>query len=367
MDVLEPYNVLYHGMDNTGQTNCSAIMLTLITASASTGRSIYFPRGTYLFTSSVTIINNTRGLTIYGEGKETVIIGDLSSNSSMWWFQDASGITVGNIYFDWDRRNGSLLARALSFSNPSDCQTNKCWFYDMQSPVFMYVDNSNLPDTNQIYRYNHIRDCFFDSNGNDGNGYLMVSLSYSSITGCTAINLRNDGGVNFALQLKNECYQCILSDCIVDTAYRAVVFGNGQINALGCQQCVVSNISIQNCFQGITLFATVNCIVKNCVIDMEGINQSQMAAISFLFNSINHPCRDNSVTGITIKNFLITTEAIIRLNQYSNDNLVVVDMLDDSTASLLLATFGFNTAKNKVIFREKTGGFATATISNSEL
>ena len=24
VNVLEPYNVLYHGMDNTGQTNCSA-------------------------------------------------------------------------------------------------------------------------------------------------------------------------------------------------------------------------------------------------------------------------------------------------------------------------------------------------------
>jgi len=44
VDVLEPFNVLYHGTDNTGQTNCSVIMSTLVTASASTGRSIYFPR-----------------------------------------------------------------------------------------------------------------------------------------------------------------------------------------------------------------------------------------------------------------------------------------------------------------------------------
>jgi hypothetical protein len=63
----------------------------------------------------------------------------------------------------------------------------------------MYVDNSHLRDTNHIYRNNHMRDCFCDSNGNDGNGYLMTSLSYSSITGCIAINLLNTGGVNFTL------------------------------------------------------------------------------------------------------------------------------------------------------------------------
>ena len=86
------------------------------------------------------------------------------------------------------------------------------------------------------------------------------------------MNLLNTGGVNFALQLKNECYQCVISDCVVDTASRGVVFGKDQINALGSQQCVVSNITIKNCFEGITLFATVHCIVRNCVIDMERIN-----------------------------------------------------------------------------------------------
>ena len=78
----------------------------------------------------------------------------------------------------------------------------------------------------------------------------------------------NKGGVNFALQLKNECYQCIISDCVADTSARGVVFGNNQINAFGCKQCVVSNITIKNCFQGITFFATINFIVRNCVIDM---------------------------------------------------------------------------------------------------
>jgi hypothetical protein len=160
VDVLEPFNVLYHGMDNTGQTNCSTIMNALVTASASTGRAVYFPRGTYLFTSSITFINSTKGFRIYGDGKETIIMGEMTSNASLRWFQDATGISVDNMYFGGDRRNGSLLARALSFSNPPDCQTNKFWFYDMQSPCFMYVDNSNLPDTNQVYRNNHIKDCF---------------------------------------------------------------------------------------------------------------------------------------------------------------------------------------------------------------
>jgi len=64
VDVLEPFNVLYNGMDNTGQTNCSTMISSLVTASASTGRSIYFPRGTFLFTSSITFINNTKGFRI---------------------------------------------------------------------------------------------------------------------------------------------------------------------------------------------------------------------------------------------------------------------------------------------------------------
>jgi hypothetical protein len=119
---------------------------------------------------------------------------------------------------------------------------------------------------------------------------------------------------------------------VVDTAARGVVFGNDHINALGCQQCVVSNITIKNCFQGITLFATVNCIVRNCVIDINGINQSQMTEISSLFSSINHLCRNNTVSGITIQDFLIIIEAIFRFNQYSSDNLVELDMVDDPTA-----------------------------------
>ena len=82
VDVLEPFNVLYHGMDNTGKTNCSTIMTTLVTASASKGRSIYFPRGTYLFTSSITSLDNTKGFRIYADEQETVIMGDLSSNNS---------------------------------------------------------------------------------------------------------------------------------------------------------------------------------------------------------------------------------------------------------------------------------------------
>jgi len=109
VDVLEQFNVLYHGMDNTSQTNCSAIMTTLVTISASTGPSIYFPRVTYLFTSLITFISNKKGFRIYGEGKETVIIDDLSSNASLWWFQNARQITVDSIYFDGDRWKGSLL------------------------------------------------------------------------------------------------------------------------------------------------------------------------------------------------------------------------------------------------------------------
>lgn len=53
------------------------------------------------------------------------------------------------------------------------------------------------------------------------------------------------------------------------------------------------------------------------------------------------------------------------MHQYKNDNLVEIDKLDDPTASLQLALFGFNTANNKVVYRKKTGGFGTATISKN--
>ena len=99
----------------------------------------------------------------------------------------------------------------------------------------------------------------------------MVSFLYRTITGCIAINLLNTGGVNFALELKTVCYQCIISDCIVDTATKGVVFGNDQINAFGCQQCV---------------------------------DQSQMAVIRFLCNAINHQCRNNTATDITNKKLI---------------------------------------------------------------
>jgi hypothetical protein len=67
-------------------------------------------------------------------------------------------------------------------------------------------------------------------------------------------------------------------------------------------------------------------------------------------------------TQMVVTNFLITTEAIVLLNQYSNDNLVAIDMLDDPTASLVLAQFRFNTSNNKTVYSKKKGGFGTATI-----
>jgi hypothetical protein len=205
-------------------------------------RTIYFPAGEYLVTSTINIPPYTR---IQGEGKRTTIITG-SFNGPVAQFADGfgqTGVTMG-------LPNPSTLAAP---------DYNEYHFSDIQfyQQYPSYTEPCLLIDGCWSSTFNRVM--FRGLEGQDSNGNILYGTDYG--IGAAGVALRNLSGtvgisnvvfnqcdfweVNYGLELNNDTKGITINDCYFDNCYHYMVLNNNQVES-GGQYFTPFGITISN-------------------------------------------------------------------------------------------------------------------------
>ena len=118
-----PLNVLDFGATGDGTTNDTAAIQLAVTAAYAQERALYFPSGTYLMASTITMGNNATDAAkfcyFFGDGKDSVIkVTADNVNPFLWQGPNPDSDGVGN------RIDGRILIEKLRFLGPSSASAN---------------------------------------------------------------------------------------------------------------------------------------------------------------------------------------------------------------------------------------------------
>jgi len=363
-------SILYWGAKGDGITDNTAVIGEAITYVAANGGSLYFPTGNYVMRNSFsTLSSNAKPFVIYGDGPGSKIIVEKTTSGSLFFWSNINGVEFRDLYFDGGARNGFLANLFISIDKPKNCVVDNCTFYDIiGSAVFMFINNTDLPDTTRQYRNNHIRNCFFDANSTNiaitTNAFLFVSLSYSTMTNCTVINQPACIG---AFQFKNSCFMCNISDCNGDNVKAGITFGNDlAIVEPGCQYCVSTNCSFRKCYNGILIFGANDNTFTNIVVNHDTYTTITphpgyaAVAIQAGNSAALTPSNNNNFSNIIVRNYVDLAAGgtfIVDIRDFCNNNQVNISNLDDTTAAMSYGKFATNCTRNVITYGEKMGGF----------
>lgn len=118
-----PLNVLDYGADPTGIVDSKPAIQLAVTAAYAQERALYFPAGTYLMASTITMGNNVTDAAkfcyFFGDGRDSVIkVTAANVNPFLWQGPNPDVDNAGN------RIDGRILIEKLRFLGPTSASTN---------------------------------------------------------------------------------------------------------------------------------------------------------------------------------------------------------------------------------------------------
>ena len=343
----ESVSVLDFGADPTGTSDST----TAIQAALNTGRSVYFPNGTYL-TSTVNLLSNIK---VYGESKGSVI---LTPNGSI-----PSNILLGF---------GAVSNTELCNITISDCFAS----YPSLAPI-------SLSSSSSIY----IHDIDI--------GTALTGIQMFSSTSCVlediTIGSCSDYGIYSNYGIGNNFNRCsveqtALYHCIQDNHgfqnkitngnFRAAfIFGISLYNA--SETIVSGNTCSETTREAINLENTNDCIVSNNLCSWTA--GSQDFGISLYGPAPSENSNFNSITGNRIigagKSGIALAEQC-QFNIISNNTITNINTLNETNAAGILmygAGSGNNTITGNTVWSDNgklyyginaSGGFASILTNN---
>jgi hypothetical protein len=190
-----PLNVLDFGATGDGTTNDTAAIQLAITAAYAQQKALYFPSGTYLMASTITMGNNAtdaaRFCYFFGDGRDSIIkVTAANVNPFLWQGPNPDVDGSGN------RIGGRVLIEKLRFLGPSSASTNTnsigVKFYGAQGITLRdctfngWVNGEFYQNCDIVSRYN----IFSQSN------YIAVNTAATgyAITGAGQLNSFNSYG-----------------------------------------------------------------------------------------------------------------------------------------------------------------------------
>lgn len=196
-------NVKDYGAKGDGITDDTAEVQAAITYMATRGGVLFFPKGSYLITSTLVIPANSWGINLVGEGVQTLLTlgfaGDLITFESI-----GSGLTLNHHRFYNIGFNGNNKAsgKLVHVKCTSSFVIEHCFFFNSTTAGdFIYVQG-NPTSLDSCHDVN-IRDNYFDSSGLSGRSAIYLES--------TAADIQISGNY---MELRHTVDYCLyLNDC----------------------------------------------------------------------------------------------------------------------------------------------------------
>lgn len=206
-----PLNVLDYGADPTGNVDSTPAIQLAVTAAYAQERALYFPAGTYLMASTITMGNNAtdaaRFCYFFGDGNDSVIkVTAVNVNPFLWQGPNPDVDGGGN------RIDGRILLEKLRFLGPSSANTNTnsigVKFYGVQGITLRdctfngWRDGEYYQNCDIVSRYNIYSQRNYIAVNSLATGYAVNSSlnSFNSYGGLVANNTNAGfyflGGIN---------------------------------------------------------------------------------------------------------------------------------------------------------------------------
>jgi parallel beta-helix repeat protein len=302
-------SVLDFGADNTGTTDST----TAIQAALNTGRSVYFPNGTYL-TGALTFLSNT---TVYGESRGGVVLtayGSIPSNVLL-NFSNLNNVELFNISIS------NVLVSYSSLIPISINTSNNIYIHDVTVGTAATGIALSLC-TNCILEdiiIGNTRDNGLYSNRGQFNRFNKITIGSTSVYHC----IQDDTGY------KNEITNCNVSG--------AFIFGISIFNST--YDIVTGNYCSNTTREGINLENSNNCIISNNIINWSTPNISQDFGLSLFGAPPSENNNFNIVTGNFISNCGKSGIALAeqcQFNSISNNTIQNANSLNEANAAGIL-------------------------------
>jgi hypothetical protein len=189
-------SVVDFGADPTGSNNSVAAIQSAINAA----NCVYFPAGTYLLNSAVTLKANT---TVFGEGASSVILynGSAASQGAFFVNSGSSSSYVDNITISDLKFLGTVstlgfseFIHLISLSGVRNCVIERCVVEGFRGDG-IYIGSGDLAEQERHNINVTIRDCYIDGVNNDNrNGISVIdgvgiNIDNNYITRCTRSNM----------------------------------------------------------------------------------------------------------------------------------------------------------------------------------
>lgn len=331
------YNVKNFGMIGSG--NDSAIIQAGIDYVATNGGTLYLPPGTYEINNTLSKMSGVqKPFSIVGSGVgKTILVRSSDFNGSMMNIGSGDNISVSDLTLVCNHDIYPNGNHGLVMFDGSNLRAERVAVYKQKNTgIMMYGSSPGNSFVNNV-----IDDCFVDGNNAAGNGILIANLSYSGIRRSHVQNLGLSGSPGYALQLKNDCRFCFISDSFASGSVVGVAFGNDSAD-LYVRDSIVSNVRVFGCISGVALGNAMRNIVNGVIVDM---NNTGNHAIDIQTLSVG-----NSITGAIIRNVLTPTKSAARIRSGCTDNTVEIENINNSNGNAgKVAEFNDGAIRNSIV------------------
>ena len=246
---------------------------------------------------------------------------------------------------------------ALACSNSNNVRYRNLYVEDWKNSGILVFHYPGLPAPPSAMEINNVIErCYLVGNNASNNGILLADQENSYITECVVLNLGTSGTPQSAIQFKNRCYRCHISDSIAVNARHGVAFGQEDVPGMAAEQCSVSNVLVKDCVWGLYMGNTGNSIVNGIDIDMGGVGSHPIEMIDCVGNAITNvkvvkqrttggvgapysvkltnTCSDNLIEFSSVAIDSTTAPRLAWISDLSNKNTISVKHLNTSTTPL---------------------------------
>jgi len=335
--IYDVYDVFQYGAVGDGVTDDLAAIQAGVDYVKLNGGILKLEGKTYAVSGTIDVGSNTKTFGIAGIGTSSEIK-RISGGGTVINGVNTAGCILTNFKVNG---NETILGggnHGVAFDDSNDVTIINLTVEDyLNTGIIIFATNG--PDVQ--YTNCLIANCIVDGKDISNNGILFEDMYYSSMINTRVYNIKQTGAPSYAIQLKDLCRYCEITNCHVSKTRGGIYFGPEFGVNDGVQYCIVSDCTIRECSNnGIGIGPSNHNMLSNIFIDMASAGNE---AVRTYNGDATYKVRDTIIQNVFVLNLAAPKHAV-RLGDYTQNVRVHVSYVSPNKTGLALFN-GANVSK----------------------